>query len=138
MSGQYATMYRRAREALEMDAEIRLERPLTPRERNLFRNCGTLTMLDSLGMIIYSAENAQELEHKLATTSMDSRFALARQEFLDRLSKFLDRPIRDTEQQQLAALRNIEEIWALEEQLHAAAPAEREAALHMLLTDVGK
>jgi hypothetical protein len=69
---------------------------------------------------------------------MDSRFALARQEFLDRLSKFLDRPIRDTEQQQLAALRNIEEIWALEEQLHAAAPAEREAALHMLLTDVGK
>lgn len=133
MSGQYAAMYRRAREALEMDAEIRLERPLTVREQNLLRNCGTLTMLDSIGMIIYSSQSAEELAERLSRTSMDSRFSLAHRELVERLSKFLQRPLHPHEVEQLQHLGNIEAFWEFERLLHEAAPDQREATLQMLL-----
>jgi len=136
MYGQYATMYRRAREALEMDAEIRLERPLTPHERNLFRNCGTLTMLDSLGMIIYSAQSAGELASRLASTSMDSRFALAAKEVGGRLSNLMGRTMTESEQQQIAQLSNIEELWTLEEQILATLPDSRETTFQSLLSAI--
>ena len=139
MSGQYAAMYRRAREALETDAEIRLERPLTPHERNLLRNCGTLTMLDSIGMIIYSAQSADDLADRLASTSMDSRFALAVRELLERLKRFMGRPITDVEQQHIYQLGNIEELWTLEEQLQTAtldALDNREMAFQSLLATI--
>lgn len=133
MSGSYASIYRRAREALEAEAEQRLGRPLTPHERNLFRNCGTLTRLENLGMTVYFAESAEELAAKLATTSMDSRFGLALDELTRRLEQVLSRPITDKERQQLRALGNIEELWLLEQRLHDAPPPQRETTLMQML-----
>jgi hypothetical protein len=133
MSGSYANIYRRAREALEVEAEMRLKRSLTERERNLFRNCGTLTALESLGMKVYFAESAEELEARLSEISMDSRFGLAIDELMQRLAKFLGRTITERERQQLRKLGNIEALWALEQNLHTVEPAQREATFARLL-----
>lgn len=133
MSGHYATLYRQAREALETEAEARLGRSLTPRERNLFRNCGTLTMLESLGMEIFYAASAEELHAHLASISMDGRFNLAVEELATRLGQALGRSLTAMERQQLQALSNIEELWVLEQQFHDAAPGVREATLRVLL-----
>jgi hypothetical protein len=133
MSGSYANIYRRAREALETEAEMRLERPLTDRERNLFRNCGTLTALETLGMKVYFAESAEELAVRLAETSMDSRFGLAVDELTQRLEKFLGRTITLAERQKLHKLGNIEALWELEQQLHDAEASQREATFVTLL-----
>lgn len=129
MSESYASIYRRAREALEIEAEQKLGRSLTPRERNLFRSCGTLTALESLGMKVYFAESAEELGMLLAEISMDARFSLALDELVQRLEKFLGRPIGRSERQQLRTLGNIEELWLLEQQLHDAPTMQREATL---------
>ncbi|NJP04934.1 MAG: hypothetical protein HC837_04540 [Chloroflexaceae bacterium] len=136
MSGRYAELYRRARQALEADAEARLERPLTLHERNLFRNCGTLTMLDKLGMTIYSAHDAEELAQKLATTSMQGRFRLALTELTMRLEQTLSRSITATEQEALGKLANIEEFWDFEQQIHTTNSADREATFQLLLRQV--
>jgi hypothetical protein len=135
MSGRYATLYRQSREALEKEAETRLGRALTPRERNLFRNCGTLTMLESLGMKIFYADSAEELDAQLAGISMDARFNLAVEELIARLELALGRKLTTVEQQQLYALGNIEELWALEQQLHDAPPDVHEVTLKMLLAN---
>jgi len=135
MSGRYATLYRQSREALEIEAEARLGRALTPRERNLFRNCGTLTMLESLGMKIFYAASAEELDAQLAGISMDARFNLAVEELIVRLEQALGRNLTPLEQQQMYALGNIEELWALEQQFHDAPPDEREATLQTLLAN---
>lgn len=138
MSGSYATIYRRAREALETEAEQRLGRPLTSHERNLFRNCGTLTKLETLGMTVYFAESPAELAAKLASTSMESRFGLALDELTKRLEQLLGRPITDNERQQLRTLGNIEELWSLEQQLHEAETEQREEAFAYLLSQTGE
>lgn len=133
MAGQYAVLYRHAREALEIEAENRLGRALTPHERNLFRNCGTLTMLEEVGMIVFYAQNAEELSTKLAAMSMDGRFKLALEELTQRLQQYLARPLTHGEQQQLQALGNIEELWLLEERLKDAPQPARESLLRTLL-----
>lgn len=133
MAGHYAVLYRHAREALEIEAESRLGRALTARERNLFRNCGTLTMLEELGMIVFYAQNAEELSTKLAAMSMDGRFKLALQELTTRLQQHLARSLTHSEQQQLQALGNIEELWLLEERLQDAPQPARESLLRTLL-----
>ncbi len=129
VSGTYAALYRRAREALEAEAEQRLGRPLTPRERNLFRSCGTLTSLEALGMTVYIAATAEELAANLAATSMDSRFSLAVDELVQRLEKVLGRPVTGAERQRLRTLGNTEELWALEQSLQDVLPAQREKTL---------
>lgn len=133
MTGQYAVLYRHAREVLEIEAENRLGRALTPHERNLFRNCGTLTMLEEVGMIVFYAQNAEELSTKLAAMSMDGRFKLALEELTLRLQQYLARPLTHNEQQQLQALGNIEELWLLEERLKDAPQPARESLLRTLL-----
>lgn len=133
MSGQYAILYRRAREALESDAEVRLNRPLNTHERNLFRSCGTLTMLEQLGMMIYCAESAEELAQKLAETSMQSRFLLSLNDVAERLERVIGRSLSDTERQQLRGLGNTEALWSLEEQTIAADPDQYETVLCSLL-----
>jgi caffeoyl-CoA O-methyltransferase len=129
VSGRYAELYRRTREALEADAEEVLQRPLTLRERNLFRSCGTLTMLESLGLSVYYAQTSAELTEKLARTSMESRFKLAVREAVERLERLLKRRITNTERQKLAALGNTEELWWVEEKIRSVTLAEREEML---------
>lgn len=133
MSGQYAVLYRQAREGLESEAETRLERPLNTHERNLFRSCGTLTKLEELGMQVYCAENAEELARTLAETSLESRFLLALKEIADRLGRSIGHPITDTERARLRLLGNTEELWRVEELLSNAPPAERVALFESLL-----
>lgn len=133
MTGTYSAMYRRSREALQQDAEEKLQRPLNIHEHNLLRSCGTLTMLESLGMTIYFAEDAADLEEKLAAMSMESRFNLAVKETTDHLMKLIGRPLTGDERQQLHALGNIEELWNLEETVAAASPDSRQATLRTLL-----
>jgi hypothetical protein len=129
MSGSYAELYRRARAALEQEAELRLGRPLTRRESNLFRNCGTLTMLESLGMKVYLAHNAEELAANLAASSMTTRFNLAVDELIRRLEQFLRRPLNQAEQQQLRRVENVEALWELEHMLHSVPPGQVEVTL---------
>ncbi len=129
MSGSYARLYRQAREAIEREAENLLGRNLLPRERNLFRNCGTLSKLEELGMQVYYASTGEELASKLAELSFESRFLLAVDELKPRLERMLQRPLHASEVQQLHALHNIEALWELEEQVVATPAAEREAAL---------
>ncbi len=136
MSGYYIELYRRAREGLEADAESQLQRPLTVRERNIFRSCGTMTMLESLGMSVYCCEDADELAAKLAETSMESRFLLALKETVERLERLLGRAITPAEHTLLRALGNTEELWMLEEQVQKAAPAERETIVRSLESQV--
>ena len=133
MTGHYAELYRRAREALESDAEAHLQRPLNTHERNLFRSCGTLTMLENLGMNVYCAETPEELAQKLAETTMRPRFVLALQEMTERLQRLLGRAITNTERQQLQTFGNTEELWHLEEQVNATLPDERESVFQKLL-----
>ncbi len=133
MSGHYARLYQRAREALEAEAEAILLRPLTAHERNLFRSCGTLTRLEELGMIVYYTESAEELAHSLAATSMASRFLLALKEIIAPLETLLGRTLNAAEQEQIKALGNTEELWALEEQLNTALPTERAALFQAIL-----
>lgn len=135
MPGRYSVLYRRTREALEAEAETKLERPLTIREQNLFRSCGTLTMLETLGMTVYYAEDAQDLANKLAETSMDSRFILAVRETAEHLEHILGRTLAPDEQQKLRALGNIEALWYLQEQLQEVASEEREGHLRLLLEE---
>jgi hypothetical protein len=135
MAGRYTELYRRARAGIEADAEKLLNRPLTPHERNLFRSCGTLTMLESLGMLVYYAHTAEELEAKLAEISMGSRFTLALNESLARLEHLLGRPVNEAEHNQLRALGNTEELWTLEEALQqASTPHEKEIVLQTFLS----
>lgn len=129
MSGSYARLYRQAREAIEREAENLLGRTLTSRERNLFRNCGTLSKLEELGMQVYYASTGAELASNLAGLSFESRFLLAIDELKPRLERMLQRPLHTSEVQQLHALQNIEALWELEAQIVAAAPTEREAVL---------
>lgn len=133
MSGSYAGLYGRAREALEEEAELKLGRALTNRERNLFRSCGTLTALESLGMKVYYADNAQELETILAGVSMEARFSLAVDELVQRLTRFLGRPVSGAERQQLYRLGNIEALWQLEQSLHTVAQSKRDTIFAELL-----
>jgi hypothetical protein len=133
MSGTYAAIYRRAREALETEAEHKLERPLTRAERNIFRNCGTLTRLEELGMTIYTAASAADLSAALAATSMGSRFDLALDELVTRLTRILGRPVTPQEQQQMRRLENIEALWLLENSLHETPPPQRQAVFADLL-----
>jgi hypothetical protein len=133
MSGTYAAIYRRAREALEAEAEHRLERPLTRDERNIFRNCGTLTRLEELGMTIYTAESAADLSAALAATSVGSRFDLALDELVTRLKNILGRPVTPEERQQMRRLENIEALWLLENSLHDTPQAQRQAAFTDIL-----
>jgi hypothetical protein len=133
MSGSYANLYRRARQAIEEDAEMKLGRALNDHERNIFRSCGTLTALEALGMTVYMAENAEELSTKLAATSMVSRFGLALDELVVRLGKFLARPVTPVERRQLSALGNIEALWDLEQHLHSVPSSERETTFVKLL-----
>lgn len=129
MAGSYARLYRQAREAIEREAENLLGRSLSPRERNLFRNCGTLSKLEELGMQVYYASTGEELASKLAELSFEGRFLLAIDELKPRLEHMLQRPLRAGEVQQLRALHNIEALWELEEQIVATPAAEREAVL---------
>lgn len=139
MSGRYTELYRRARAGIEADAEALLQRPLTLHERNLFRSCGTLTMLESLGMIVYYTHNADELATKLAETSMESRFMLALKETVFHLEQMLNRPINGNEHGRLRALGNTEELWTLEEALlQAASPEEKELVLQTFLASPGE
>jgi hypothetical protein len=133
MSGTYAAIYRRAREALEAEAEHLLERPLTRHERNIFRNCGTLTRLEELGMTIYTAESAAALSAALAAISMGSRFDLALDELVPRLQTILGRPVTPEERQQVRALENIEALWLLETSLHETPQAQRQGVFADLL-----
>jgi len=133
MSGTYAAIYRRAREALEAEAEHRLERSLTRDERNIFRNCGTLTRLEELGMTIYTAESAADLSAALAATSMGSRFDLALDELVTRLKNILGRPVTPQERQQMRRLENIEALWLLENSLHDTPQAQRQAVFADML-----
>jgi hypothetical protein len=133
MSGTYAAIYRRAREALEAEAEHRLERPLTRDERNIFRNCGTLTRLEELGMTIYTAESAADLSAALAATSMGSRFDLALDELVTRLKNILGRPVTPQERQQMRRLENIEALWLLENSLYDTPQPQRQAAFADIL-----
>jgi hypothetical protein len=133
MSGTYAAIYRRAREALETEAEHKLERPLTRAERNIFRNCGTLTRLEELGMTIYTAASAADLSTALAATSMGSRFDLALDELVTRLTRILGRPVTPQEQQQMRRLENIEALWLLENSLHETPQPQRQVAFADLL-----
>ncbi len=133
MTGHYAELYRKAREALESDAEAQLQRPLTTHERNLFRSCGTLTMLENLGMNVYCADSPEDLARKLAETTMQPRFVLALQEMAERLQRLLGRPLTKAERQQLHTFGNTEELWHLEEQVTATLPDERETSFHKLL-----
>lgn len=129
VSGRYAELYRRTREALEADAEEVLQRPLTLRERNLFRSCGTLTMLESLGLSVYYAQTSEELTEKLARTSMESRFKLAVREAVERLERLLKRRVTNAERQKLAALGNTEELWRVEEEVRSVTLEDREERL---------
>jgi hypothetical protein len=133
MSGTYAAIYRRAREALEAEAEHRLERPLTRDERNIFRNCGTLTRLEELGMTIYTAASAADLSAALAATSVGSRFDLALDELVTRLKRILGRPVTPEERQQMRRLENIEALWMLENSLHETPQDQRQAVFADLL-----
>jgi hypothetical protein len=133
MSGTYAAIYRRAREALEAEAEHRLERSLTRDERNIFRNCGTLTRLEELGMTIYTAESAADLSAALAATSMGSRFDLALDELVTRLKNILGRPVTPQERQQMRRLENIEALWLLENSLHDTPQEQRQAVFADML-----
>lgn len=133
MSGSYAKLYRQAREALEGEAEQRLGRPLNDHEQNLFRNCGTLTKLEELGMTVYFAGDADELTSRLASMSLESRFLLAVDEFLPRLARLLKRPITSQERQQLCRLGNIEELWALEQHLSDLTLEQRAGAFADML-----
>jgi hypothetical protein len=133
MSGTYAAIYRRAREALEAEAEHRLERPLTRDERNIFRNCGTLTRLEELGMTIYTAASAADLSAALATTSVGSRFDLALDELVTRLKRILGRPVTPEERQQMRRLENIEALWLLENSLHETPQEQRQTMFANLL-----
>jgi hypothetical protein len=133
MSGTYAAIYRRAREALEAEAEHRLERPLTRDERNIFRNCGTLTRLEELGMTIYTAASAADLSAALAATSVGSRFDLALDELVTRLKRILGRPVTPEERQQMRRLENIEALWLLENSLHETPQDQRQAVFADLL-----
>lgn len=133
MAGSYAAIYRRAREQLEAEAEQRLGRPLKPHEQNLFRSCGTLTRLESLGMTVYFAESAADLSITLAETSFASRFSLAVDETVQELEKLLNRNITRIEQRQLQRLGNIEALWELKQQLVSIDAVHREGTLKGLL-----
>lgn len=135
MPGRYSELYRRTREALESDAESLLQRPLTPHEQNLFRSCGTLTMLESLGMKIYYAQSAEELTEQLATMTMHSRFMLALKETVDLLEKQLGRPITPAERKAMETLGNTEALWFLKETIFDTPPDQREMALRTLLSN---
>lgn len=133
MTGTYSAIYRRSREALQQDAEEKLQRPLNTHEHNLLRSCGTLTMLESLGMTIYFAENATDLEEKLTAMSMETRFNLAVKETTDHIAKLIGRPLTNDERKQLYALGNIEELWNLAETVAAAPPNSQQATLRAFL-----
>lgn len=138
MAERYTDIYRRAREALESDAEALLERPLSCREKNLFRSCGTITMLESLGMVVYYSQTGDELAAKLAEMSMESRFVLAVRETIERLERQIGRPLSDTERQQVRELGNIEELWTLEERLQEVEPDKHDTTLRSILAQARK
>jgi hypothetical protein len=64
---------------------------------------------------------------------MESRFGLAVDELMQRLTRVLGRPINDQERQLLRTVGNIEALWELEQQVHDAAAGQREQVLHRLL-----
>lgn len=133
MAGRYAELYRNARAALEIEAETRLGRPLQAHERNLFRNCGTLTRLEEFGMAIFYAQDADELASRLASMSFESRFQLELDETVPRLAVLLGRTLTPAEREQLRSLGNIEALWNVEQQLSAIAPGERSSRWQHIL-----
>lgn len=127
-TGSYARLYRQAREAIEKEAERLLGRSLTRHERNLFRNCGTLSKLEELGMQMYYAESGEAFAATLATLSLEPRFLLAIDELTPRLERMLQRPLTPTETRQLRQLEHIEALWQLEYLVQTAPPNERSKA----------
>ncbi len=132
-TGSYARLYRQAREAIEKEAERLLGRSLTRQERNLFRNCGTLSKLEELGMQVYYADSGEAFAATLAELSLEPRFLLAIDELMPRLERMLQRPLTPTETHQLRQLENIEALWQLEYLVQTAPPHERlQAFMHAL------
>lgn len=135
MAGRYSELYRRTREILESEAEALLQRPLTAKEKQLFRSCGTLTMLESLGMKIYYAQNGEELARELASMSMQSRFLLAVKETIAVLEQELHRKITAEEQQAMEMLGDTETLWHLKDSVLETPLERRELVLRQLLTN---
>ncbi|NJK82096.1 MAG: hypothetical protein HC876_03180 [Chloroflexaceae bacterium] len=126
-------LYRNARAVIEQEAEERLGRALTRHEQNLFRNCGTLSKLEELGMNVYYADSPDDLALQLGKISLDGRFRLAVEELLPRLERLVHRTLNQRERQKIYSLENIEMLWSLEQRVFDAPANLRDAALMSFL-----